>query len=231
MLALIDGDSFLSAAAWGRSPGDAKAHVLLQIKWVVEATFAEDYLIAVGDPRYPNYRSVLYNEYKKSASRIASKVKRPEWFDELRELLTQQPNVVPASCCEADDLIRMWASEASASGDPFVVASIDKDLDCIAGKHYNPRTQELYDVAEDTADFFYWQQLLQGDSVDNIPGLPGIGPVKAKKILNSITKEQTRKELVIQTYKDYYGDEWKDFLTVNGRLIHMWRHEHDYFTI
>lgn len=231
MINFIDGDPFLSASAWGRTEAQAMNHIKFLIASTVENTFCQDYLIAVGDTEDSNFRSKLHLDYKKSKSREASKKKRPIWFPNLKAFLLEQKNVVKAVGVEADDLIRMWSCQAEASGDPFLVSSIDKDLDCIPGKHYSPKTQEFYDVTEDDADFFYWQQVLQGDSVDNIPGLPGIGPVKAKQFLYGTTSTEERKQIVIKAYQDTYGDEWWEYLNVNGRLIHMWRHVDDFFHI
>jgi 5'-3' exonuclease len=231
MIALIDGDSFLSAAAWGRERWAALKHVETQINWVLTETFAEEYLIATGDPDPTNFRLSLHSEYKKSASRNSSRLRRPEWFGDLKWHLLAQPNVVRSVGCEADDLIRMWACQAEAAGDDFIVVSIDKDLDCIPGKHYCPKKKEAYEVSVDAADAFYWQQILQGDSVDNIPGLPGVGPARAKAILARCKTPAERKNAVIMAYQETFGNDWKHWMLLNGRLIHMWRHEHDYFTI
>lgn len=231
MLAFIDGDSFLSAAAWGRSREDAMAHVVRQISWVVSDTFCTDYLIGVGPDDQSNFRDKLHLEYKRSKSRMASKAKRPEWFGDLKKVLLEQPNVVQAVGCETDDLIRMWSCEARSAGDPFVVCSIDKDLDQIVGLHYNPKTKESYEVDEDYANSFYWQQVLQGDGVDNIPGVPGVGPVKAKSFLDGLESHEERRDVVIAIYKNVFGPEWRSNLLANARLIHMWRYEHDYFQL
>jgi 5'-3' exonuclease len=231
MLCLIDADSFLSAAAWGREKDAAKEHLLKQIEWVVESTFATDYIMGVGDPEGTNFRAMMYSEYKRSSSRINSVKKRPEWFGELKTLLIAQPNVVVSIGCETDDLIRMWATQAVEAGDPFVVSSIDKDLDCIPGKHYDPRTRELYEVSEDAANSFYWQQILMGDSVDNIPGVPGIGPVKAKKLLAGFNTNEERRECVQEIYRGVYKDLWREYYLANAKMIHMWRYEGDHFTL
>lgn len=229
MIAFIDGDPILYQASWGRSHGDAKARVLRLIEETVEATFAKDYLIALGTD--DNFRNEFYTLYKKSASRVNSKSHRPEYFDDLKLFLGEQPNVVRTYGFEADDLIRIWSTQADEAGDPYVICSIDKDLDCIAGTHYNSKKNEAYNVTEDEANHFYWKQVLMGDSVDNIPGLPGVGPVRAAAMLEGLTNNEERKELVIQAYKNTYGKQWKEYLLANGRLLHIWRFFNDHFNL
>jgi 5'-3' exonuclease len=104
-------------------------------------------------------------------------------------------------------------------------------LDCIPGNHYNPRTKSLYQVSEEYAERFYWKQILTGDSVDNIPGLPKVGPVKAEKILGNEKTPNGLQNLVCRAYHDIYGDQGYKYLITNGRLIHIWRYLNDHFKI
>ena len=99
------------------------------------------------------------------------------------------------------------------------------------GKHYNLAKQIIEDINEDWADNFYWKQILMGDSVDNIPGIEGIGPKKADKILEGKKDKEERKQAVIEAYKVAYNDEWYSYLLANGRLIHIWRYYDDHFKI
>jgi 5'-3' exonuclease len=229
MLSFIDGDPILYQAAWGRRLGDAKAQVLRRIQESIEDTFADDYIIALGTSS--NFRVDLYPDYKRSNSRVTAKSKLPDWFGELKEYLGEQPNIVKAVGMESDDLLRMWSFQAVEAGDPFVLCSIDKDLDCIPGLHYNSKYRKSYEVTPDEANAFYWQQILQGDSTDNIPGLPRVGPVKAKAMLAGLKTEEERQQRVIKEYQSVYGDNWKNYLLSNGKMIHMWRFENDHFKI
>lgn len=231
LLALIDSDYMLSASTWGRDQWGACAWIKDQIASVVEAVGATDYFLAVGGPG--NFREALRPEYKNSKSRAASRAKRPEWYHDVKAFLLRQPHAVEAVGCEADDLVRMWSVQAAEAGDEHIIVSPDKDLDCIPGMHFNPKHDQWfgYHVSEDEADAFYWQQMLSGDSVDNIPGLPGIGPVKAAGMLAKATTPLQRKQLVIAAYYREYRQNWRHYLLANGRLIHMWRRNEDYFRL
>lgn len=230
MIALVDGDVLLYQAIWGTEDvEEAKIKLDEVLQAVIENTFCDDYLIAIGGPN--NWREEFFSEYKKSPSRLASKKNRAEYFDELKEWFCHHPNAVVAHGFEADDLIRIWSLEAIRGGDSYIVCTIDKDLDCIPGKHFKPGRDEYYEVDEDEADLHYWRQILMGDAVDNIPGLNKVGPVKANKILEGCDNNNKRKAAVINAYKQHYGDQWKPYLLANGRLIHIWRHINDHFQI
>lgn len=128
-------------------------------------------------------------------------------------------------------MVRIWALEASKADMQHCVVTIDKDLDCIPGTHYNPRTKQIYQVEQEWSDYFYWKQLLMGDSVDNIPGIQGIGPKKAEKILEGTTSKDERIAIICREYNKVYGCEGLDFMLLNGKLLHIWRHINDHFVI
>ena len=91
---------------------------------------------------------------------------------------------------EADDLVAIWASEARANEDAYVVVGIDKDLKQIPGNHYNFVKKEHVFIDDDQAHLLLMTQCLTGDNSDNIPGIKGIGPKKAEKILAGIPLER-----------------------------------------
>ena len=99
---------------------------------------------------------------------------------------------------------------------------IDKDLNQFRGWHYNYRKQQKYYVSEFEGLVSFYTQILTGDRIDNIIGLKGIGPVKAKKILADCTNE---KELYSAVLKAYDGDEKR--VLENGQLLWLQRKENE----
>lgn len=232
MIALIDGDVVAYVASSGStSIEDAIKKYHKSITQIVESCFTEDYMIAIKGQG--NYRNDIYPDYK--ANRKPADPNKfnahSHYVSDLRAHMIKTGVAVPADNREADDLIRIWAEECKAVGKDYIICSIDKDLKCIPGKHYNIKKNTITEVSEDEADSFYWQQVLQGDPTDNIPGLPKIGPVNALKILAGCTTSEERKVAVINKYKEVYGSDWHDYLLSNGKLTHIQRHKDDYFQI
>ena len=228
-LLIVDGDPLCFRAAYNqRSAEEAYDRFEEKLEDIQNTTFCDDTQIAVcGDN---NFRIDFYSDYKNTPSRKKSKENNPYYF-ELRQILLDEDRVVPATGMEADDLVRIWAEEARAEEKQFVVASVDKDLQCIAGHHYIIHRDELIHVTEDQADKHYWTQILTGDAVDNIRGLKGIGPKKAERILEGKPTSRARKQAVIDTYYEFYGKDWRTEMLHTGTLIHIMRTHDDMFDI
>lgn len=229
--AVIDGDVLLHMSIWN-SPDleDALESLEIHFEGVMEGSWSQDYVMAFGGPN--NFRDVLYSEYKKSTSRAKSKSTRPEWFGDLKsEATSLYENSVICDGYEADDMVRIWATELDKWEKDFIVCSVDKDLDCIPGKHYNPRKSDIYWVSPKYSEMFYWKQLLMGDTVDNIPGVEGIGPKKAEKLIEDCETRKDYERVVFNTYNDKYPEDGFDRMLLNGKLLHMWRSIDDHFSV
>lgn len=137
---------------------------------------------------------------------------RPVHEAAIREyLLSNYPSVIPLDGKEADDVIGQLGTQGA------LMASIDKDLLMVPGSHYNWVKDQSVTVETHEACRTQILQLLTGDSTDNIPGIPGVGPVKAAKLYEeSLTEEAdfhgySPIDLVRNQYQTAYGDEWVDW--------------------
>lgn len=229
MLSIIDGDVLVYMSIWNNDTleeGKAKFDELLID--VMSSTFSTDYVMAIGGP--DNFRVDLFPDYK--GNRKKAKDNRPDWFGDLKSWIVEHyDGCIETDNCEADDMVRVWANECDEFNIPRVVCSVDKDLHCIVGNHFNPRTRSIYQISEEYAERFYWQQILTGDSTDNIPGLWKCGPVKAKKILAEAENHKELRDAVCRAYHDAHGEEGYSYMTANGRLIHIWRSIDDHFQV
>lgn len=231
VLAIIDGDVLLYTSMWGSaSLEEGKEKFESNFNDILNSLFTKDYVMALGGPN--NFRRDLYKDYKMSNSRVKSKSHKPVWFNDLKSWVIQSyEGAILTENCEADDMLRVWALEADNANINRCVVTVDKDLNCISGSHYNPRTKTIYQISEKDASCFYWKQLLMGDPVDNIPGIPGIGPKKAEKILEGLSGNNEYKVAVCNAYHDHYGDSGFEHMLINGKLLHIWRKLNDHFKI
>jgi len=120
---------------------------------------------------------------------------------------------------EADDEVSI--QQTLSDQGKSVIVSIDKDLMMVEGYHYNPNKDALTKVTKLEGLRWFYEQLLQGDSTDNIPGLKGIGKVTAKKLLENLSSVKEFEKLVFIKYKIQYGDYAEKYMVEVGQLLWM----------
>ena len=151
-----------------------------------------EYLAVAFDSKGPNFRHEMYSDYKAN---------RPPMPDDLAVQIPYIKKIVKAhniltmeqKGVEADDLIASAARQLAAAGHKVIVVSGDKDLLQLVGDDisvWEPMkdvvmdrdgVRKKYNVGpERLLDFF----ALMGDKSDNVPGVPGIGPKSAEKLIN-----------------------------------------------
>ena len=190
MLALIDADTiyFRAAASQDKSKREIRKKIDMKVREIEGYLLMPELLLAVKGRG--NFRKDLYPEYKKN---------RKEHDEETKEALNYAHNYMiekfgakMADGMEADDLVCIWAYEAMAKEMPYTIVGIDKDLLQIPGTHLNFHHMEIKEVDDDTANYNLMLQCLTGDNSDNIPGIKGIGPKKAERILAGRNSPDTR---------------------------------------
>jgi hypothetical protein len=181
-LAVLDGDIIaFRAAFWADGEGvDALED---RLKLDVEAwtpNGCSKVILAFSDNRANNFRRDLWPDYKSHRD----EGREPECLHYAHEILRANWGWRQVDRLEADDLMGILTSENKA-----VCVTIDKDLKQIPGWHYHPEQDDRnprYNCRE-TADYWFHLQWMAGDSTDHYPGIPGIGPAKAEKLVLSQT--------------------------------------------
>lgn len=187
---LIDGDiivyqtlsSCLSEADWG--DGIVSVWVSLdEVDYTIDRIIgnymdklgAEDYTIALSCYDDP-FRKRLDTTYKEN--RDGSK--RPVGYKSALERLEAKHNCMRLRSLEADDVLGIMATRSNRR---TIIVSDDKDLRQIPGELYVPRTAEHIRITPEDGFRYHMLQTLTGDRVDNYPGCPGIGDVRAARIV------------------------------------------------
>jgi hypothetical protein len=156
------------------------------------------------------------------------KAPKPTYYTEVGDYLTSKWKAEITDGIEADDAIGISAMEAKEKGLEYVVVSNDKDLDQIPGLHYDWTKSEFYTVSPKEAKTRFFIQLLAGDSTDNIPGIPGIGEVKATQILRDAKSPEEMVELCAEWYAGpdmKWTDKEYNYLLEQASLVYIRRDE------
>lgn len=180
MLVLIDGDIIrysVGFAAEGEPLENCLHSVKLMIENICRQTQADEYEVFLTGKG--NYREEVATIKPYKGNRDSSH--KPTHFEAIKEYLIKVHGAVVVDGMEADDAMGIAQTKGTC------IASIDKDMDMIAGWHYNWRKDLVYQVTPEEADRNFYKQLLTGDSTDNIQGVPGIGPKKAENVLDRHT--------------------------------------------
>jgi DNA polymerase I len=137
------------------------------------------------------FRNDLYDKYK------ANRTEPPEDLIPQFGLIRQATRAFELPCIEmegfeADDLIATYAKLACEAGGDTTIISSDKDLMQLVGptvSMYDPMKDKEINIPEVIEKWgvppekMIDLQALTGDSVDNVPGVPGIGPKTAAQLL------------------------------------------------
>lgn len=218
MKALIDGDILVYRIGFASEDANQGVTISRMAEFVEELVMMPE----IGDYQgyltgSNNFRKEIAKEAPYKGNRTAPK---PTHYAFLREYLVKSWGFEMIEGQEADDAIGIKAY--SMEEEDYMIYTIDKDLDMIRGWHYNFTKHEKYFVSEEDTMRTFYKQILTGDRVDNIPGLKGIGPKKADKILGDATQEPELFKLVLDAY-----DGNLERLTEMGQLLWIRRKENE----
>jgi len=205
-LYLVDGSSYIFRAYHRLPPltdpegtpvGAVYGYTTMLWKLAEDLNNAEGptHLAVILDKAGTSFRNEIYPEYK------ANRPPAPEDLVPQFPLIRDATRAFSLACIEeddleADDLIASYARAAAEQGWDVTIVSSDKDLMQLVGPHGQghidmldtmknqrigiPEVEEKFGVPpEKVGDVL----ALMGDSVDNIPGVFGVGPKTATKLI------------------------------------------------
>jgi len=228
-LILVDGSGYIFRAYYALPPMSRNDGV------PVNAVFGftnmlvkliEDYsnekLIVIFDAARENFRNKIYPQYK------ANRGETPEdlipQFDLIKKSV-QAFNIpqIELEGYEADDIIATYTNLAKKLKIPSLIVSSDKDLMQLVNNDVamlDPMKNKMIGISEVVEKFgvkpdkVIQVQALTGDKIDNIPGVPGIGPKIAAELINQFgdievllknvndIKQEKRKKTIQESKED-----------------------------
>ena len=217
----IDADFMLYNVGFTSEDSTEREALNRLAEWVTDIVYmnldCEDfkaYLTPKRNFRYDIAKTVPYKSNRKGAE-------KPKHFDALRKHM-QGMGAITIEGIEADDAV---AIESTINLNKIWIVHVDKDLDQLEGWHYNPNKDHKYYITAFEGYYNFYTQMLTGDRVDAIPGLKGIGPVKAIHFLYNC---KTKEELHSAVLKAYTGmGHGMEYFTEQGQLLWLQRYEGD----
>lgn len=185
----------------------------------------------------PNFRDAIAEKKEYKGNR---KSEKPFHYDNLTAYIFHNYTVKVAFGMEADDLMSI-DQYARIDELDTIICSRDKDLRITPGMHFSwacgrqdewgPRRVTLLGeidlkggkkIVGNGYKFFY-SQIITGDVVDNIPGLPRGGPVLAYNTISDCESEIEMFDRVSALYKKVYEESWRKEMKEQADLLWMVR--------
>lgn len=162
------------------------------IESLLSATKTQEALFCFSSS--PNFRHEVLPTYKHNRRNT----EKPKLYYELMGYLAENYPIKQKPNLEADDVLGILSTMKPGK---YVIASLDKDLLQIPGAHYNWRKDILTTITEAQGDRQFYMQVLTGDPTDGYKGCPGIGVVKAERILDALDDDEDPWPYIVEAYE------------------------------
>lgn len=181
---------------------------------------------------------------------------KPLLYEEVKEYMLSKykKQMVIEESVETDDVVSWLMLEdftkakGKAESCKLVLSYIDKDLNQVVG--YGHSYNDMGDIFWKDPLFCakaFCSQLLSGDNTDSIPGIPnipdalcdewgirrtrGVGSSTANSVIEPCQTIPDAFKRVVEAYKGYYGNEWKEALNERALLLKMMNRKGEMYDI
>jgi len=245
LLADGDGLAYYCAGSDEQPAHQARANLLDKLRSAKAACGASDVTILLtGRGSHKGHRYAVASVKSYQGQRDGGR--RPVNWEHLRDTLEAWAEKPPYEWLtvhitdeqEADDLFGTYAD----THPDCVIYTQDKDMRMVPGKHLEWKTHRLFELGRDTfaavhddkvwGRKWFWLQMLQGDTADNIPGLPfyveagkqkRIGEKGALAALEPATNDAEAGRIVQRLYASFYGELALEHMLEQAVLLWMRR--------
>ena len=243
-LLLIDGNSIMNRAFYGimgskmLTTKDGKytnaVYGFLAIMFKIMEDLNPDYMAVSFDLKAPTARHKMYDKYKANRHGMPDELK--EQMPMIKEVLrAMNIDIVEKEGYEGDDILGTLAKYGENQGLDVVILSGDRDTFQLATNKTTiriPRTKagktetEDYDRAKVVEEYGLEPKALidvkglQGDTSDNIPGIPGIGPKTAISLIQKYGTVEKLYESIEKGEDDLKGKQ-KENIVANKEMAFL----------
>tara|TARA_R110000744_G_scaffold948_1_gene3491 strand:- start:3826 stop:4539 length:714 start_codon:yes stop_codon:yes gene_type:complete len=217
MILLVDADSLIFASCYRKreTPDSERFYTeisdsrnkfdeqFMQIVNHLEEKYTIDKVLTFSGSK-GNFRKILTNKYKANRK----KTELPPLLNEMHLFVKQQYDSIYGYGVETDDMVaRYWYKLTQEFGrNEVMIVSIDKDYKQFPALIYNYhyKHKEILDISEDEAMYNFYEQMIMGDTADNVNYFKGKGKRFAEKyFIDCQTKYQYTKKLYQLFIKEY----------------------------
>ena len=155
-----------------------------------------------------NFRKLLSKTYK--ANRTSEK---PPMLDKMHQYVKEHYEAIQSCGHETDDAVaKYWYEIQKVVGrDNVIIVSIDKDYMQFPALIYNyhPKHKKIYNLSEQDAMYNFYEQMIIGDTADNVNYFKGLGKAFAKKYLQGCDSKYKYTKKLYELFKMRYKQKAK----------------------
>jgi DNA polymerase-1 len=181
----------------------------------LKAVHSPDYLAAIFESQGPTFRDEAFDQYKANRTETPPDLlAQIPWIRKTLEAM--RIPILEYPRFEADDVIGTLSCRAVEQGIDVVIVSSDKDMLQLVNDHVqmlNPMKDDMWFDATATEEFMGVKPsqvadllALKGDTVDNIPGAPGIGEKGAKDLIQRFGSVENALEHAAEVERKTYRE-------------------------
>lgn len=209
-IALIDADRYKHLVAYRiyQKLNEGYKHDIQLVEEVIDDYLTRDifnmfsakaYIFCFSAPSSNVFRNYLAQEKGYKANR--KEREDPHYYEQkfsdmahVYEYVNRRYPTLIFDDLEADDIVSFLQNDRT------FIYSHDKDLKQVPGWHFDIDKYNLIEISKDEAYRSFIKQMYTGDSTDNIPGIPGVGPKTVAKIFEDNNDIHS---LILTCFNDY----------------------------
>ena len=213
MIVLFDADSLVYSSWCGVDDEVNEAigkfdEVFMSIINRLEETYQIDKVITFNNSK-GNFRKLLDTNYKANRK----KQQHPKLLEEMHEHIQKIYSTKSSYGVETDDLVATyWTTLTIELGhNNVIIVSLDKDykqLPCLL-YNYHYKHQVIYDISPYEALYNFYEQMIIGDSADNVNYCKGYGKAYVKKLFKNCKTHYQFTKKTYELFKTIYKSKAK----------------------